>query len=255
MRRGAVGRVQDLDVARVRDAATGVHHAPGEVDPLVAAPELLRPAAGLLEDGAADRHRALPDRGDLARARRIADAQPRHPVAWRRPAVGGAHAQLEHAEAGVLEPRRHAGERVGRGEAGVVVEEEQQLAADRADAGVAPGRDAAVLLERDRAHVQPFGLPAVADDDDVELHAGLGGQRVERRRQLGRPAALGQHDAADHRRRSEVRIATRCPSAVIAVITTSAITSTREPIRSPATASTIAAASASIVASIATNAR
>ena len=168
-----------------------------------------------------------------------------------------AHAQLEHPEARVREPLRYAGQRVGRGEAGVVVEEEQQLAGDSRDAGVAPGRDPAVLLERDGADAgSPSGcqpLPTTTTSSSTPVWAASESSAAAS--SAGRRPWVSTMQPTAHRRRSEVRIATRCPMAVIAVMTTSAITRTREPIRSPATASTIAAASASIVASIATNAR
>ena len=72
-----------------------------------------------------------------------------------------------------------AGERVRVDEAGVVVEEEQQLAAHVRHAGVAAGGDAHRLGQVHRAHaVREIGrLPGVAHHHDVGLDALLHRQR------------------------------------------------------------------------------
>ena len=224
------------------------------------ATELLRPAADLLEHRAPDRHRALPHGGHVARALAVADAQARHPVARRPPAVGGVDAQLQQPELRVGgEPLGHARERVRRGEPRVVVEEEQQLARDGRDARVAARRDPAVLAPaRPRAR-RPAARPAaqpLPTTATSSSHAALGGERVQRGRQLA-PAAgpasaprsrssepVGGEDREQVPDRRDRRRPPPGPT-----------TSVREPSRSPPTASTIAAASASSVASIATNAR
>ena len=137
-------------------------------------------------------------------------------------------------------------------ERGVVVEEEEQLAASVRAARVAAGGNAAVLRQPQAAHTvrQAHGLPAVADHDDVRVDVLLPKDRLEREPEVVRPVAGRQHDAAErgHRSRSDVRIATRWPSAVIAATGTSTTSS--------ASVSPIASATrTSSVNSIATNAR
>ena len=176
------------------------------------------------------RHRALPDRGDVARARAVADAQPRHPVARRRAAVARGDAQLQQPELRVGGEAARDRARARRARRGCASSSRKNSSSPRAcrDAGVAPGRDAAVLGRADAAHAvrQPGRLPAVADDDDVELDARAGAAASRAPPQLVRPAAHRQHDAAErHRSRLDARIATRWPSAVIAAIGTSATTS------------------------------
>src|SRR3954468_20962847 len=70
-------RMEDDDVARIADAQAGVHDPPAEVDALVDDErEDVRPAADTVEDAPWHRHGAFPHGGDVARARRVADAQP-----------------------------------------------------------------------------------------------------------------------------------------------------------------------------------
>ncbi len=146
--------------------------------------ELGRPRACLVPRRAADRHRALPDDRALARAARVADAQPRHPVARAAPAgLARLRAELDQAERRVGgEERRHAGERVVAGDLRVVVEEEQQLAPHVGHARVAPGGDAVVALQRHDPHARGHagGVASVADDDHVERHVALLEQRLDR---------------------------------------------------------------------------
>ena len=134
----------------------------------------------------------------------------------------------------------------------------RSLAAIRAETEAA-GRDPDVLGQVQRAHArrQPRRLPAVADDDDVELDVALAEERVRGEPQVIGPPAR-EHDACEaraHRRRLEARMATSRPVAMSAARGTSAMTSARVPVRSPTAVSTTAAASASSVVSIATKAR
>ena len=84
-----------------RTRAAGVPDPPGQLDALVRVEELLRPAAGAVEHLPANRHRALPDRGDVAAARRVADPQPRRPAPGRGPAVRVHHPRLDQPQPAV----------------------------------------------------------------------------------------------------------------------------------------------------------
>ena len=251
-RDGRRRRVQRADVAGVVDAKAGVEDPPGEIDALVHEPELAGPAANQVEDGPAHRDRPLPQHCHVARPRAIADAQARHPVARVRAAAARRHAELQRAERRVcVEPCRDPRQGVVAAKARVVVEEEQEFAARLIGAGIARGGDAEVLGEPERARPrrQRQRLRAVEHDHHVELDAALRAQRVECEREHVGTAAGREDDAAErHLRRLDVRIASRCPTTVIAATGMRTITSAFVP-------PTIAAMSARPVNSIATNAR
>jgi hypothetical protein len=82
---------------------------------------------------------------------------------------------LQQPESRVRESLHDTLERVVRGELRVVVTEEEKVAPDVGDAGVAATRDAGVLGERDApdSRRQLGWLPPVADDGNVELDAAL----------------------------------------------------------------------------------
>ena len=175
-----------------------------------------------LEQLAADGDGALPDRGDVARAargRRRAGAAPSRAAAARRPR----RARAAAAGRGRRPRNRRATCASASGAARRASSSRKKSSSPRT-AGTPALRPPGIprsIGQRDGAHSvrQPGRLPAVADDDDVELDALLARQRVERRRQFLPAAALGEHDAADaglHRSRPEARIATRWPSTVIA---------------------------------------
>ena len=207
-----------------------------EVDALVDEAELPRPAADLLEH-AARRIATAPShtRGHVARARAVADAQARDPVARRRPAVARLDAQLDERRAPDRRrtSRRRARARPASASDASSSRKNSRSPRDVRDARVAPGRDADVLGAAPRARTpagQAARLPAVADHDDVELDAALvaAASPSARRRSSGRrPCVSTTQPKAAHRSRLDVRIASRCPAAVIAATGTSAISSTR----------------------------
>ena len=134
----------------------------------------------------------------------VADAQPRHPLTRGGAGLGRVDAQLHEPQARIggellSDPRQ----RVRLRQARVVVEEEQQLAADVRDAEVAPRGDALVGLPLDAADAvrQPARRPAVADHDHVEVDALLCEQRLESPAQLFGALALREHDAPEARSR------------------------------------------------------
>src|SRR4051795_3638978 len=254
-------RVLGHEIGRVPDAIAAVHHPPRELDPLVDEAVKLRPAAHLVEDPPRHRNGPLPDERHLAGLEASRAPQARHPVARPNPTLARLDAQLHEPDVGLrIEHPRQPGERVGRHERSVVVEEEEELAAHLRHPGVATGRNAAVYREPHTTDTggQPGWLPRVAHHDDVHVDALLPQQRVERQPQHVRPPALGQDhtpEGGGHRRRCDVRIAARWPTAVITPAATSATSRTRVAPRPPRTSSITAATKISSVLSTATNAR
>ena len=194
-----VRRVHRDDVARVADAVAGVHHPPAEVDALVDEAEVARPAADLVEHPPRHRDRTLPHVRDVAAARGVPDAQPRHPLARRRPRAVGDDPQLDEPEArvgGELGLARRASASVSA-RAASSSRKKSRSPLDVRDAGVATGGDAGVLVERHRAHAvgEAGRRPAVPHDRDVHLHLLLVQQRLDRAAKLPRAATLREDHA------------------------------------------------------------
>ena len=193
---GGLGRgVVDDDVRAVAQAPARVEQAVGEVDPLVAVPEVARPAPDLLEGGAPDRADALPEDDDVAAGPAPGGPEVRHPAPRRREPGRVGAARLDDRDPvvdGIL--LREPGQHVGGRQEGVVVVEEEDVAAGLSGADVATLGDADVLLEVHRAHAlgQALGPPAVADEHDVELDALLRQEGGERLRELGGAVAHRQ---------------------------------------------------------------
>ena len=261
VRRGAVGRVQDLDVAGVeRPGGRCPSRARRGRRPRGAKRNSSGQPPTCSNTVAPDRHRALPDGRHLARARRVADAQPRHPVARRRRRRRTAARAAAAARARDRRRTRAATRASASGAASRASSSRKNSSSPSTarDAGVAPARDAAVLGERDRPHAvrQPAGshpLPTTTTSSSTPRW-----RAASRAPPPARPAGgpgSGRRSrpliAAGSRRGSR----RRCPSAVIAATAHQRDHQHARAVRSPATASTIAAASASSVASIATNAR
>ena len=127
------------------------------------------------------------------------------------PAVARIDAQLQQPEPSGRRRTRaldRARARPAAASARVVVEEEQQVAARRAARRRCgrPGCRASSASPTARTPSgRPAGVPAVADDDDVELDAALRQQRA-RARAAARPGARPwrEHDAAERRHRSRL---------------------------------------------------
>ena len=109
-----------------------IHHAPAEADAFMDESEVSRPAARLLEHAASNGNRAFPNERDVAGAPWVARPETWNPVAAPRAAiVAGFNVELDHAERRVLsEHLRDLGQRPCVNERGVIIEEEQDLAAD-----------------------------------------------------------------------------------------------------------------------------
>src|SRR4051794_39019785 len=75
------GRVAHRDLRCVADPPAGVDDTPGQLDSLVAVPELTGPAPGRVEGAAADERAAFPKPHDVPTAHRVVGAQPRHMTA------------------------------------------------------------------------------------------------------------------------------------------------------------------------------
>ena len=150
------------------------------------------------------RHGALPDGGHVAaRARSPTRSRGTQSRGARAAARAGPRAAAASPTSGsAANSARDPRERVRLGQRGVVVEEEQQVAAHvpaRRRCGRPGCPRPRAARRRARPSGSPVGLPAVADHDDVHLDARWREQRLERGRQLVRPPALRQHDAAERR--------------------------------------------------------
>lgn len=106
---------------------------------------------------------------------------------------------MDHPDLGsIVEQIQGATQEVRCTEARIVVDEQQDVARNVGHPGVATCRDADVLRQGDRADRvrKSFGLPTVADDDDVEFHVLLTQDRVQGGSQIIGTSALGQDDHA-----------------------------------------------------------
>ena len=158
----------------------------------------------------------------------------------------------------------HREEEAGVRQARIIVEEEQQFAGDEGYAGIAARWDTEVLHEAKGPDSvgDTDRLPAVADDDDVELDAILGEERCDAGGEFSGAPAHGEDNHRErgaldgasgrivrHRSRLDDRIEARCPITVTTPNTRSPATSTRVATRSPAATSMTDATSASSVSS------
>jgi hypothetical protein len=165
-------------------------------------PKWLRPAARKLEGITTNGNRALPDIHRRTTATWIADAYPWSPATRRLPALRIDHPGLDHPELGVCrELRRHARQNVIRRQAGIIVEEEQQLPLDQRHSSIATGRNPEIGC-------QPFGLhpirqihrlPSVANNDDIGVDLTLPQQAGQSVIEIVWPVAHRQDDYPEFR--------------------------------------------------------
>src|SRR6185312_5909121 len=139
-------RVIDLDLPVVANVESAVPNPPGQFDAFMRIPKRRWPAARELEGIATDGNRAFPDVHRRATAGRVANTYPWSPAPWRGSARWVDDTRLNHAERRICsELRRHPRQDVVLREAGIVVEEEQQVSLDQAHSGVATSGNAQIL--------------------------------------------------------------------------------------------------------------
>ena len=203
---GGGGRVVDDNFGAVTDLPTGIDEAERQVNPLVAIPKEARPAPHLLKGAAPGQVHTLPKHRDQAWLLGSAATHSWGPPLGGEFAAGVHAARLGDGQGRVGdEEGGQSCDHVGPGQEGVVVVEEDELPPDRCRPDVAPFRDADVLrqIQRPYAIGQVGGVPAVADNENVELDALLRLQGREGLGQLGGPIAHGEHHGADGDERGE----------------------------------------------------
>src|SRR5664279_1996609 len=105
---------------------------------------------------------------------RVTLADARGPPAWVLFAFGIFDARLQKPNRGI---GAHCGDGItaegSRGNAGVVIEEEDPVTLNNVDTAIAPGRYTKVVGQIKASHTirEPCGFPPVADHDDVEVNA------------------------------------------------------------------------------------
>jgi hypothetical protein len=138
--------VMHFDVAVVTDMEGGVPYPPGQFDAFVCVPEWFRPTPCKLEGLPANGNRPLPDVHSRAAASGVADAYAWDPATRRLETFGIDNAWLDHAETRVCsELPSHPSQDVVFGQAGIIVEEEQQLPCNQGHACVTARRNPSVL--------------------------------------------------------------------------------------------------------------
>src|SRR5512133_765731 len=196
------GWVMHLNVAVVTHMEAAVPHPPGQLDALMGVPKWLRPAARKLEGIPTNGNRALPDIHRRTTTTWVANAYPWSPATRRLPPLRIDNPGLDHPELGVCgELRRHPGQNVIRRQAGIVVEEEQQLSLDQRHSSITTGRNPQIGC-------QPFGFhpirqihrpPPVANNDDIQVNLTLAHEAGQAVIQIVRPVTHRQDDDPEFR--------------------------------------------------------
>lgn len=192
-------RVVGDDVARVSGAVAGVPDLPTEIDARVEVEKGRRPSTHPLEHAPSHHYCSLPERNDVAATRSVAYAETGDPFARERTTSRVDYSRLNCAKImrGPKQPR-DALERVVFGEAGIVVQEKQQLPSHLRDACIAAGRRTDILWQGKASCRlrQSVGLPAVTHHHHVDVDPVLAPDRLDRAAKLVWPPSSGNDHTA-----------------------------------------------------------